>query len=80
MDWRPDGRLTALETDIGLAALTGGDGGDDTGDRAASSDIARDVLCVLNNSYFNSGNVRYSPSVDRDRYLTGCDHGRGCWQ
>ena len=53
----------------------GGGGGDDTGDRAASSDIARDVLYMLNNLYFYSGDVRYSPSVDRDRYLPGCAHG-----
>ena len=78
-------RLLLIETDIWLAAHTGGDAGDDTGDvsdgaedRAASSDIVRDVLYMLNNIYFNSGNVRYSPSVDRDRYLAGCAHGWGC--
>ena len=63
-----------IEIGIWLDALTGGDGGDDTsdggdndGNTAASKDIARDTLYLPKNFYFNSGDVQYSPSVDRDR-------------
>jgi hypothetical protein len=64
---------------IRLAMLTGGDGGDGAGnggdsegDRTASNDMARDVLYMLKNLHFNSGNARYPPSVDSDGYLAGC--------
>jgi len=70
-----------IETFIWLAPLTGEDGGDDTGDggdndgdRTVLIHIARDVLYMIKNFHFNSGDVRYSPSVDRDRYLAGCTH------
>ena len=59
-------------------AHTGGDGGDSAGDAGdgvgdstSSSDIAKDLLYMLNNLPFNSGDVEYSPAVDRDGYLAG---------
>jgi len=70
-----------IETGVWLATLTGGDGGDDTadagdndGDRTALIHLVRDVLYMLKNYYINSGDVRYSPSVDSDRYLAGDAH------
>jgi hypothetical protein len=44
-----------------------GDGGDGVGEPASSSDIAVDLLYMLHNLQFNSGDVRYSCFVDRDR-------------
>jgi hypothetical protein len=65
-----------IEIGIWLALLTGvagGDGasdaGDGAGDRTTSSDLARDVLYMLKNVHFNSGDMEYSPAVDGDRYL-----------
>jgi hypothetical protein len=69
-------RVLSIETGIGRAAHTGGDGGDSTGDasdgvgdRTTSNDMARDVLYMQKNFHSNSSDVEYSPSVDRDGYL-----------
>jgi hypothetical protein len=77
-------RLLLIETDSGLAALTGGDAGgsagdagDGVGDPTSSSDIASDLLYMLNNLPFNSGDVRYSCFADTDMYWAGGAHGRG---
>ena len=71
----------SIETGIGRAALTGGDGGDSAGDAGdgvgdstSSSDIAKDLLYMLNNLPLNSDDVRYSRFVDTDRYLAGGAH------
>ena len=58
----------------GDAGEGAGDVGDSAGDRIASNGISRDVLYILKNYYSNSGDVRYSPSVDKDRYLAGTAH------
>jgi hypothetical protein len=70
-----------IQTGIGLAALTGGDGGDsavDGGDgvrdSTSSSDIASDLLYRLDNHQFDSGDVRCSRFVDTDRYWAGSVH------
>jgi hypothetical protein len=67
-----------------LAALTGVDGGDGTrkagdgaGDRIPSNDMVKDVLYMLKNFHFNSGDVRYVGSVDTDWFLAGCAPGWG---
>jgi hypothetical protein len=67
-----------IETGIGLAALTGGvggdsagDGGDGIGDPTSSSDITSELLYMLKKLTFNSGEVRYSRCVDGDRYWAG---------
>jgi hypothetical protein len=77
-------RVLFIETCIALAALTGGDGGDSAGDggdgvrdSTSSSDIASDLLYMLDNLQFDSGDVRYSRFVDTDRYWAGCPHGWG---
>jgi hypothetical protein len=69
---------------IWLAALPSGDGsdgagyaGDGVGDPTSSSDIAKDLLYMLNNLPLNSDDVRYSRFVDTDRYLAGGAHGWG---
>jgi len=67
-----------IETDIGLAVLTGGDAGDNVGVAAASRDLPKDLLCMLNNFQLNSGDVRHSLFVDRDRYWAGGVSGQGC--
>ena len=67
-----------IETDIGLAVLTGGDAGDDVGVAAASRDLPKDLLYVLNNLQLHSGDIRHSRFVDRRRYWAGGAHGRGC--
>ena len=59
---------------IWLAAVVGSGGGDDTGNRATSSDIARDVLYMPNSLNINSGDVWYSPGVEQERYLAGRAH------
>ena len=77
-------RVELIETGIGLAALTGGDGGDNAGDAGdgvgdptSSSDIAKYLLYMLNNHPLNSDDVRYSRFVDTDRYWDGGAHGWG---
>jgi hypothetical protein len=50
------------------------DAGDGAGDRTTSNDVARDVLYMIKNFLFNSGDVEYSPSVDRDGFLAGSAH------
>jgi len=74
-----------IGTGIGLAALTGGDAGDGVGVAGdgvgvitASRDLPKDLLYMLNNFQLNSGDVRHSRFVDRDRYWAGSAHGRGC--
>jgi hypothetical protein len=37
----------------------------------------KQVLYMLNNFYFNSGDARYVHSVNRDQYLAGYAPGRG---
>jgi hypothetical protein len=73
-------RVVLIEPGIGLAALTGGDGGDSAedggdgvGDRTSSNDIALNLLYMLNNLPFNSGDVRF---VGWDSYWAGA-HGWG---
>jgi hypothetical protein len=44
-----------------------GDGGDGVGDPTSSSDIASNLLYMLNNLPFNSGDLRYSRFADTDR-------------
>jgi hypothetical protein len=74
-----------VDTDMYWArALTGGDGGDSAGDGGdgvgdptSSSDIPSDLLYMLNSLPFNSGDVRCSRFVDRDRYSAGGAHGWG---
>jgi len=70
---------------IGLAAPTGEDAGDGVGVSgdgvavaAASSNLPKDLLYILNNLQLNSGDIRYSGFVDRERYWAGGAHGRGC--
>jgi hypothetical protein len=77
-------RVLLIQTCNELAALTGGDGGDSAGDGGdgvgdptSSSDISSDLLYMLNNLQFNSGDVRCSSFVDRDRYWAGGAHGWG---
>jgi hypothetical protein len=77
-------RLLLVEMGIWLGDFSGadgsdgtGDGGDGEGDRTASKDVARDVLYMLKYLHFNSGNVRYAPSIDRDGCLAGCAPGWG---
>jgi len=60
---------------IGLAALTGENAGDGVGVAsdgvavaAASRDLPKDLLYMLNNLQLNSGDIRYSGFVDRERY------------
>ena len=74
-----------IGTGIGLAALTGGDASDGVGVAgdgvavaAASSNLPKDLLCMPNNFQLNSGDVRHSRFVDRDRYWAGSAHGRVC--
>jgi hypothetical protein len=62
-----------IEMGMWLLVLTGGDGGDGTadggerdGDRTTSREVARNVLYLVKNFHFNSRDVRYAPSVDRD--------------
>jgi hypothetical protein len=59
-----------------LAVLTGAygghiavDGSDSNGDRTTSCYVAENVPYIGKNYHYNSGDVEYSPSVDRDRYL-----------
>ena len=73
-----------IGTGIGLAALMGGYAGDAVGDAGdglgvttASRDLPRELLYMLNIFQLNSGDVRYSPSVDRDRCLACDAHGWG---
>ena len=80
-----------IGTGIGLAALMGGYAGDAVGDAGdgvgdagdglgvttASRDLPRELLYMLNSFQLNSGDVRYSPSVDRDRCLACDAHGWG---
>jgi len=77
---------------IELVALTGEDAGDGVGDAsdgvgvagdgvavaAASRDLPKDLLYMLNNLQLNSGDIRHSRFVDRKRYWAGGAHGRGC--
>ena len=77
---------------IELAALTGEDAGDGVGDAsdgvgvagdgvavaAASSNLPKDLLYMLNNLQLNSGDIRHSGFVDRDRYWAGGVSGQGC--
>jgi hypothetical protein len=74
-------RVLLIQKGIGLAALTGGDGGDSAvdggdgvGDSTSSSDIASGLLYMLKNHQFNSGDVRYSRFVDTDMYWAGSAH------
>jgi hypothetical protein len=69
-------RLLLLETRMWRAPLIGMDGGDGTsdagdaaGDRTTSNEMARDLLYMPKNFHSNPGDVEYSPSVVRDRYL-----------
>jgi len=82
-----------IGTGIGLAALMGGyagvgvgdagdgvgDAGDGLGVTTASSYIAKDFLYMLNNFQLNSGDVRHSRYVDRDRYCAGGTPGWRWW-
>jgi hypothetical protein len=67
-----------------LATHTGGDGGDGTGDgcekhrdRTTSRHVATNNIYIVKNFHFNSGDVRYTGSVDRDGYVAGCACGWG---
>jgi hypothetical protein len=69
-----------------LAVLTRGDdgdgardAGDGAGDRTTSNNMVRDVRYKLKNIHSNSGDVEYSPSVDRDGYLAGSAHSGRRW-
>ena len=60
---------------IGLAALTGEDAGDGVrvasdgvAVAAASRDLQKDLLYMLNNLQLNSGDIQHSVFVDRERY------------
>jgi hypothetical protein len=56
-----------------LIVMEGGDGpsdvSDGAGDRTTSNEMARDLLYMPKNFHSNSGDVEYSASVVRDRYL-----------
>src|SRR6266403_1940880 len=75
--------ILLIEISIWLAALPGGDGGDDAGDGGdgrGEKQIKRhgkDVLYMLTNSYSNSGDAGCVHSVNRDQYLAGGTPGWG---
>jgi hypothetical protein len=67
-----------------LAVLTGADGGhiavdgsDSNRDRTTSCYVAENVPYIGKNFHYNSSDVQYSPSVDRDRYLAVSHHRGG---
>jgi hypothetical protein len=76
--------ILLIQICIWLAALQGGDGCDGTGDggeragdRTPSNNMAKNVLYIIKNFHFNSGDVLYVGSVDTDWYLAGCVPGWG---
>jgi hypothetical protein len=70
--------ILLIEMGMWLTALTGGNAGDSTGDprdneanRITSRHVAANALDILKTFHFNSGDVRYARSDDRDRYMAG---------
>jgi len=68
-------QVLLIGTGIGLVVFPGGDAGDGVGVAgdgvavaAASSNLPKDLLYMLNGFQLNSGDVRHSLFVDRDRY------------
>jgi len=64
-----------IGTGIGLVVFPGRDAGDGVGVAgdgvavaAASRDLPKDLLYMLNNLQLNSGDIRHSVFVDRERY------------
>jgi hypothetical protein len=53
------------------------DASDNNRDRTISCYAAKNVPYIRNNFHYNSSDVEYSPSADRDRYLAGSVHRGG---
>jgi hypothetical protein len=61
--------LLLIDIGMWLTVLTGcdgGDGGEREGDRTTCRHMAENILHLVKNFHFISGNVRYALSVDRD--------------
>jgi hypothetical protein len=54
-----------------------GDGSETHGERTTSRHVAGNVIYTVKNFHFNSGDVRYASSVDKDRYLAAGAPGWG---